>query len=60
MNSRYQPGQKIFLTDGNKNLIKSTVLKYMEVSKSENQDLPFSNRSGCCDSEQKETDEIVV
>ena len=29
MNGKYQPGQKVFLTGGNKNLIKeATVLKY--------------------------------
>ena len=29
MNGNYQPGQKVFLTGGNKNLIKeATVLKY--------------------------------
>ena len=29
MNDKYQPGQKVFLTGGNKNLIKeATVLKY--------------------------------
>ena len=29
MNGKYQPGQKVFLTEGNKNLIKeATILKY--------------------------------
>ncbi len=31
MNGKYQPGQKVFLAGGNKNLVKeATVLKYTE------------------------------
>ena len=67
MNGKYQSGQKVFLTGGNKNLIKeATVLKYtggFYTIRFENdgghqskrvQDLPFPRRSGSSDLEQKE------
>ena len=65
MNGKYQPGQTVFLTGGNKNLIKeATVLKYTGgflydplwqrwwYQSKRIQDLPFSWRSWSSDPEQ--------
>ena len=68
MNGKYQPRQKVFLTGGNKNLIKeATVLKYTEVyvwpfqqwqryQRKRVRDLPFRRRNGSSDPEQSPKD----